>query len=99
TGFPWECFPRIHRRIVVRLAAYAHQVFTGARDSDSDCHLALKGSHEEAFGTAGNGSPANPLRTSPARNFVNGTISSPTLAFSRASTYMLRSPTGMTVQG
>jgi len=38
----------------------------------------------EDFGTVGIGSPANPFLTSPARKSANGTISSPTLAFSRA---------------
>src|ERR1017187_2511086 len=58
------------------------------------------GSHEEeAFGTASKGLPANPFRTSPARKSARGAISSPTLAFSRAFTLVLRSPTGTTVQG
>ena len=42
-------------------------------------------SHEEAFGTGGSGSPASPFLTKPARKSVKGTMSSPTLAFSRAS--------------
>lgn len=37
------------------------------------------------FGTVGRGSPASLFLTSPARKSANGAISSPTLAFSRAS--------------
>jgi hypothetical protein len=57
--------------------------------------------YDEAFGTAGNGSrsPARRFLTNPARNSANGTIFSPTLAFSRAFTKALRSLTGMTVHG
>ena len=39
---------------------------------------------QEDFGTAGNGSPASPLRTRPAMKSEKGTMSSPTLARSRA---------------
>lgn len=41
--------------------------------------------HEEAFGTAGRGSPANRFLTRPAKKSANGPMSSPTLALSRAS--------------
>jgi hypothetical protein len=47
-------------------------------------HPVARGSHHEDFGTVGNGSPARPLRTWPARNSAKGTMSSPTLARSRA---------------
>jgi hypothetical protein len=48
------------------------------------CFRANGISHQEDFGTAGKGSPARPLRTRPATKSVKGTMSSPTLARSRA---------------
>ena len=41
--------------------------------------------HVQGFGTSGSGSPARRFSTRPARNSVNGPMSSPTLAFSSAS--------------
>ena len=48
--------------------------------------ILIDNSHEELPGTAGNGSPASPFRTSPARKSAKGVMFSPTLAFSRAFT-------------
>jgi hypothetical protein len=51
----------------------------------AECWGATQKAHEEAFGTAGRGSPANRFRTRSARKAANGPMSSPTLAISRAS--------------
>ena len=44
------------------------------------------GGHQEDFGTCSSDSPASPFLTSPASKSAKGTMSSPTLAFSRAFT-------------
>jgi hypothetical protein len=71
---------------VLRTFSSQETATSSSASGNSISRVLYVGGHQEDFGTFGSDSPASPFLTSLASKSAKGTMSSPTLAFSRAFT-------------